>query len=191
MQRRLRELVQFRSSDCFSSTHPPCPRRPTPDTASTFALAQGQQEGDKRRARAQAHAQVPDAAPTPVNHTSRTRQPLHCGLPLRFYFGTRCRSLLIFCHYRNTGDVVSCIGRCNWGILEHQDFSQSWLASLTKANPCRRSPNLGRIAVILRASKPRERHRLLRGKTKRLCARCGSHAKGERPCPAGQPPPHH
>lgn len=66
--------------------HPPCPRRPSPDTASTFALAQGQQEGDKQRAQAQ--AQVPDAAPTPVNHTSRTRQSLHRGLPLRFYFGT-------------------------------------------------------------------------------------------------------
>lgn len=101
VQRRLRELVQFRSSDCFSCPPPPCPRRPSPDTASTFALAQGQQEGDKQRA--QALAQVPDAAPTPVNHTSRTRQSLHRGLPLRFYFGTHCRSLLIFSHYRNTG----------------------------------------------------------------------------------------
>lgn len=160
--------------------HPPCPRRPSPDTASTFALAQGQQEGDKRRARAQAQArvQVPDAAPTPVNHTSRTRQSLHHGLPLRFYFGTHCRSLLIFPHYtyRNTGELVSCTGHCNWGTLEYQDFSQSRLPFLTKVNPCRRSPNLGRIAVIFRASKPRERHRLREGK--RLCARCGSHAKG-------------
>lgn len=84
----------------------PCPRRPSPDTASTFALAQGQQEGDKRRARAQGQgrAQVPDAAPTPVNHTSRTRQALHRGLPLRCYFGTHCRSLFILSHYRNTGE---------------------------------------------------------------------------------------
>lgn len=84
---KLRELVQFRSSDCFSCPPPPmspCPRRPSPDTASTFALAQGQQEGDKRRA--QAWAQVPDAAPTPVNHTSRTRQSLHHGLPSALLF---------------------------------------------------------------------------------------------------------
>lgn len=145
--------------------HPPCPRRPSPDTASTFALAQGQQEGDKRRA--QARAQVPDAAPSPVNHTSRTRQSLHRGLPLRFYFGTRCRSLLIFSHYSNTGGR-----RLHWplslGNPWYRDSPKSRLAILLTANPWRRSPNLGRIAVILRASKPSKRHRL--GEGKRLCA---------------------
>lgn len=45
---------------------------------------------------------------------------------------------------------------------------KSWPALLTKVYPCRRSPNPGRIAVILRASRPRKRHRL--GEGKRLCA---------------------
>lgn len=151
--------------------HAPCPRRPSPDTASTFALAQGQQEGDKRRARAQGQgrAQVPDAAPTPVNHTSRTRQALRRGLPLRCYFGTHCRSLFILSHYRNTGGVVFCSGHCHWGTLEYRDSSPilAFLCS-QRSTPCPRSPNLGRTAVILRASKPSKRHRLV--EAKRLCA---------------------
>lgn len=121
---KLRELVQFRSSDCFSCPPPPmspCPRRPSPDTASTFALVQGRQEGDKRRA--QARAQVPDAAPAPVNHTSRTRQSLHHGLPLRCYFGTRCRSLLIFTHYRNTGGICFLHWPLSLGNPEYRDSS--------------------------------------------------------------------
>lgn len=145
----------------------PCPRRPSPDTASTFALVQGQQEGDKRRA--QARAQVPDAAPTPVNHTSRTRQSLHHGLPSALLFWY---PLPLTSHFHSLqeygGGFVSCSGHCHWGTLSIEIPPQPWLAFLTKVYPCRRSPNLGRIADILRASKPRKRHRL--GEGKRLCA---------------------
>ena len=117
----------------------------------------------------------------PVNHTSRTRYSLHHGLPLRFYFGTHCRSLFIFSHYRNTGAFVSCTGHCHWGILEYRDSSPIPVCFVIKVDPCWRSAILGRIAIILRASKPRKRHRLGVAEWENVCVcKCGSRAKGGR-----------
>lgn len=131
VQHTLRELVHFRSSGCFSCPpiHPhPCPRSPSPDTASTSALVQGQREGDKPRLRAQlqSRAQVPDADPIPVNHTWRTRLSLRRGLPLRFYFGTKLlvnsQSCLITLREDGRGSAAMspalCTGHCRWGNLE-------------------------------------------------------------------------
>lgn len=121
---KLRELVQFRSSDCFSCPPPPmspCPRRPSPDTASTFALAQGQQEGDKRRAQAQ--AQVPDAAPTPVNHTSRTGQSLHHGLPSALLFWYPLALTSHFHSLQEYGGVCFLYWPLSLGNPEYRDSS--------------------------------------------------------------------
>ena len=82
----------------------PCPRRPSPDTASTSALVQGQQEGDKRRVRAQsqARAQVPDDDPTP---STTLREPDYHSIIVFLCASilvTHYRSLLIFSRYMNT-----------------------------------------------------------------------------------------
>lgn len=88
----------------------PCPRRPSPDTASTSALAQGQQEGDKRRVRAQSQAcaQVPDADPTP---STTLREPDNHSIveflsALLFWYPLPVTSHLLSLHEYGRGRTV-------------------------------------------------------------------------------------
>lgn len=213
VQHTLGELVHFRSSDCFScppippNPPHPCPRSPSPDTASTSALVQGQQEGDtvrlcKPRLRAQLQpSSLGRRCHTLISYPSTTlREPdshsivaFLCAsilVPIARHFS----SCLITPHeYGREGGVGAALFpalaiHSHWGTLGYRPSSTSpaRLAFCTKVERptlAPRSPNLGRIPVILRVSKPRERHRP--GARKRLCANAALVPRGKRtatPC---------
>lgn len=192
----------------------PCPRRPSPDTASTNLRASSGARrttrrglnggcGRSRRLARRCQALIPHPS---VNHPPRTRQSLHRGLPLRFYFGTNRPSFLTFHHYtvheygRGAAGLFPALAIVAGEPLNIRRCLQSWLASCTKAksppDPCRCSPGLGRISIILRVASPTKKKKgtdFGREEGKRLCAECGSHAKGGggQPRPAGPTPTHH